>query len=83
MAGEQAPEAWIGREVTAAIVLPRYGEYGTPTNLTAWVKSGILEDVNQYGILASLSDPDDEEEAAVRRFYPWGAVLSLELEDQG
>ncbi len=78
---EQIPESWVGRRVTALVVRPHYGQYG-PTGLTAWTYVGVLEDANRHGILASVSDPEDEEEPAVRRFYPWGAVLSLELEGE-
>ncbi len=35
---------------------------------------GFLEEANELGIIASL---DFVDEAPVRKFYPWSAVLSL------
>ncbi len=44
-----------------------------------------VEDVNELGMLASLSyDPDDEEEEQpISTFYPWGSVLWLRLVEEG
>jgi hypothetical protein len=78
MAGDLLPEAWIGREVEASILnASGYDSDGFPSSLTAAYRFGILEDVSQLGIMASLwFDPDDEdEEPPDSTFYPWSSVL--------
>jgi hypothetical protein len=80
LAGEQLPEAWIGRHVVANILnAAGHDEHGFPSSLTAEYRFGILEDVNEFGILASLwYDPEDEEEEPpVSTFYPWSSVVWL------
>jgi hypothetical protein len=80
MAGDQPPEAWIGREVAANILnAAGHDEYGFPSSLTAVYRVGILEDVSDLGIVASLwYDPDDEEEEPpASTFYPWSSVVWL------
>jgi hypothetical protein len=49
------------------------------TTSTAEYRVGILEDVSNLGIVASLwFDPDDEEEEPpVSTFYPWSSVVWL------
>jgi hypothetical protein len=61
-----------------------HDEYGFPSTLTAEYRVGILEGVNQFGILASLwYDPDDEEEEPpVSTFYPWSAVVWLRPDEE-
>jgi hypothetical protein len=85
LAGDQPPEAWIGRQVCANILnAAGHDEYGFPSTLTAEYRVGILEGVNQFGILASLwYDPDDEEEKPpVSTFYPWSAVVWLRPDEE-
>ena len=80
MAGDQPPEAWIGREVEAHILnAAGHDEDGFPTTLTAVYRIGILEDVNSLGIMASLwyDEDDEEEEPPDSTFYPWSSVLWL------
>ncbi len=81
MAGDQAPRAWIGREVEANVLSAAgYDEDGMPSSLTAYYRVGILEEVSDLGIVASLSfDSEDEaEEPPVSMFYPWSSVAWLE-----
>jgi hypothetical protein len=85
LAGDQLPEAWIGRQVVANILnAAGHDEHGFPSTLTAEYRFGILEGVNQFGILASLRyDPDDEEEEPpVSTFNPWSAVVSLRPDEE-
>jgi hypothetical protein len=85
LAGDQPPEAWIGRQVVANILnAAGHDEHGFPSSLTAEYRVGILEGVNQFGILASLwYDPyDEEEEPPVSTFYPWSAVVWLRPDEE-
>ena len=85
MAGDQAPRAWIGREVEANILnAAGHDEYGFPSSLTAHYRVGMLEDVSDLGIVASLSfDSEDEaEEPPVSMFYPWSSVVWLKPVDE-
>ena len=85
MAGDQAPRVWIGREVEANIInAAGYDEDGLPSSLTAHYRVGILEDVSDLGIVASLSfDAEDEaEEPPVSMFYPWSSVVWLKPVDE-
>jgi hypothetical protein len=50
------------------------------TSLTALTYEGFLEEVNDRGIVASLSS--ETETLATSTFYPWGAVLSLRLTEE-
>ena len=70
------PDSWVGRRVEAVRpVNPDQPAYST--SLTALTYEGFLEDVNDRGIVASLSS--GAEMLATSTFYPWGAVLSLRL----
>ncbi len=85
MTGARPPEAWIGREVEANILnAAGHDQHGFPSSLTAEYRVGILEDVNEFGMLASLwYDPDDEEEEPpVSTFYPWSSVVWLRLVEE-
>lgn len=76
---DQIPRAWSGHRIAAVIVMPggvrisanyetTYApNYGTEVE-------GFLEEANELGIIASFNFVD---EAPVRTFYPWSAVLSL------
>ncbi len=66
------PQEWVGKRVEVDLVRPGATLGGT----TYW---GTLNAVTDLGIVASLST-DVRQEAQVReRFYPWGAVLSMDL----
>jgi hypothetical protein len=87
MAEAEVPYSWAGRQVAAAIVVAAgYNEYGTPLPLTAAYRVGILEAVNDLGIVASLwyFEPEDEVEEAppVSTFYPWSSVVWLRLAEE-
>jgi hypothetical protein len=82
----RVPDSWVGQQVEAQIL--QSGGYtgdGVPRPIIALYRIGTLEDVNELGMLASLSyDPDDEEEEqTISAFYPWGAVLWLRLVEEG
>ena len=86
MAKAEVPYRWAGRQVEAAIVVAAgYNEYGTPLPLTAAYRVGILEAVNDLGIVASLwyfEAEDEVEEAPVSTFYPWSSVVWLRLAEE-
>jgi hypothetical protein len=72
-------DTWVGQRVEAVILRP-WGmtdpQWGTPTSrsLTAWQDVGVIERVDDLGILASFEDKGEPEPTT---FYPWGAVLSF------
>jgi hypothetical protein len=75
------PDSWVGRQVEAVVVRPiNPDQPGYSTSLTALTYEGLLEEVNDRGVVASLSS--EVEVLAVRTFYPWGAVLSLRLTEE-
>ena len=75
---ERTPDSWVGRRVEAVVVRPvNPDQPAYSTSLTALTYEGILEEVNDLGIVASLSS--EAEMLAASTFYPWGAVLSLRL----
>jgi hypothetical protein len=62
-----------------------HDEHGFPSSLTAEYRVGILEDVTDLGIVASLRyDPKDEddEEPPLSTFYPWSSVVWLRPVDE-
>ena len=70
------PDSWVGRRVeTVRPVNPDQPAYST--SLTALTYEGLVEEVDDRGIVASLSS--GAEMLAASTFYPWGAVLSLRL----
>jgi hypothetical protein len=77
---ERVPDSWVGRRVEAVVVRPvNPDQPGYSTSLTALTYEGVLEEVNDRGIVASLSS--EPEVLAANTFYPWSAVLSLRLEE--
>lgn len=75
------PDSWIGRRVEAVLVRPvNPDQPGYSTSLTALTYKGLLEEVNDRGIVASLSS--EAEMLAASTFYPWGAILSLRLTEE-
>ncbi|MCA1719270.1 MAG: hypothetical protein LC781_21420 [Actinobacteria bacterium] len=78
MDAQSVPDSWVGRRVEAVVVRPvNPDQPGFSTSLTALTYEGVLEEVNDRGIVASLSS--EAEVLAANTFYPWGAVLSLRL----
>jgi hypothetical protein len=78
---ERIPDLWVGRRVEAVVVRPiNPGQPAYSTSLTALTYEGLLEEVNDRGIVASLSS--EAEMLAASTFYPWGAVLSLRLTEE-
>jgi hypothetical protein len=77
--GEQrTPDSWVGRRVEAVVVRPvNPDQPAYSTSLTALSYEGLLEEVNDRGIVASLSS--EAEELGASTFYPWGALLSLRI----
>jgi hypothetical protein len=80
-AGEKRiPDSWVGRRVEAVVVRPvNPDQPAYSTSLTALTYEGLLEQINDRGIVASLSS--EAEMLAASTFYPWGAVLSLRLSE--
>lgn len=68
MAGEQIPEAWIGEQVA----------------LRFWNGDGRntikckLEAINNRGV-GVVSEPEEAEGESRTYFYPWSAVLHIQL----
>jgi hypothetical protein len=79
--GERIPDSWVGRQVEAVVVRPvNPDQPAYSTSLTALTYEGLLEEVNDRGIVASLSS--EAELLAASTFYPWSAVLSLRLTEE-
>jgi hypothetical protein len=78
---ERIPDSWVGRRVEAVVVRPvNPDQPAYSTSLSALTYEGLLEEVNDRGIVASLSS--EAEMLAASTFYPWGAVLSLRLTEE-
>ena len=78
---ERTPDSWVGRRVEAVVVRPINPEQPAySTSLTALTYEGLLEEVNDRGMVASLSS--EAEILAASTFYPWGAVLSLRITEE-
>ena len=68
------PQQWVGKQVEVDLVRPG-------ATLAGVTHRGTLNAVTDLGIAASLSPdarPGAEQEAR-ERFYPWGAVLCIDL----
>ena len=66
------PQEWVGKRVEVDLVRPG-------ATLTGATYRGTLNAVTDLGMVASLStdvQPGTEER---ERFYPWSAVLSIDL----
>lgn len=71
------PNAWLGMLVEILMVsadVPQPGIRG-PGSLTARWESGILNEVNDRGIVASLSGDWNDPET----FFPWSAILRMRV----
>jgi hypothetical protein len=83
MTEQPVPASWVGRQVVASILQPQRDRRGTPGELTAKVQTGVLEEVNDWGIVASLSYGIEHEDPPLSTFHAWSAVLAMRLaEDQ-
>jgi hypothetical protein len=75
------PDSWVGRRVEAVAVRPvNPDQPAYSTSLMALIYEGLLEEVDDRGIVASLSS--EAEMLAASTFYPWSAVLSLRLTEE-
>jgi hypothetical protein len=75
---ERIPDSWVGRRVETIVVRPvNPDQPAYSTSLTALTYEGVLEEVNDRGVVASLSS--EAEVLAANTFYPWSALLSLRL----
>ena len=66
------PQEWVGKRVEVDLVRPG-------TTLMGATYQGTLNAVTDLGIVATLSTDDQPEPAKRERFYPWSAVLSVDL----
>jgi hypothetical protein len=66
------PQEWVGKRVEVDLVRPG------PT-LRGGTYQGTLNAVTDLGIVASLSTDARSETVERQRFYPWSAVLSVDL----
>jgi hypothetical protein len=66
------PQEWVGKRVEVDLVRPG------PTLMGATYQ-GTLNAVTDLGIVASLSTDARSETEERERFYPWSAVLSVDL----
>jgi hypothetical protein len=73
VAEDRAPYSWVGLRVEVSILQESYGD-GQWT-LTARDRTGTLEAVTFLGIVASLSDSEDDDEPSASTFYPWSSVI--------
>ena len=78
---DRTPDSWVGHRVGAVVVRPvNPDQPAYSTSLTALTYEGLLEEVDDRGIVAALSS--GAEMLAASTFYPWGAVLSLRLDEE-
>ena len=66
------PQEWLGKRVEVDLVRPG-------ATLTGATYQGTLNAVTDLGIVASLSTDARPETEERERFYPWSAVLSVDL----
>jgi hypothetical protein len=66
------PQEWVGKRVEVDLVRPG------PTLMGATYQ-GTLNAVTDLGIVATLSTDDHPGIEERERFYPWSAVLSIDL----
>lgn len=66
------PQEWVGKRVEVDLVRPG------PT-LMGGTYQGTLNAVTDLGIVATLSTDDRPGTGARERFYPWSAVLAVDL----
>ncbi|CAN5231163.1 MAG: hypothetical protein M3Q62_08145 [Actinomycetota bacterium] len=66
------PQEWVGKRVEVDLVRPG-------ATLMGATYRGTLNAVTDLGIVASLSIDDQPGAEKRERFYPWSAVLSVDL----
>jgi hypothetical protein len=69
----ETPHDWIGKRVEVELIRP--GGAG----LRSEHRWGTLEAVNNLGITGAFSSQTGTPAKTRRRFYPWSAVLSMDL----
>jgi hypothetical protein len=69
------PQEWVGKRVEVDLVRPG------PT-LTGATYQGTLNAVTDLGIVASVSPATRLGDEVRERFYPWSAVLSIDLSQE-
>lgn len=80
---KKTPHSWVGKEVEVGLAVPAGHLDRDPYTLHpvgGVYKLGILEEVNEHGIVGAFSGIHDvltERPAPRSRFYPWSAVLSI------
>jgi hypothetical protein len=73
------PDSWVGRRVEAVRPV-NSDQLAYSTSLTALTYEVLLEEVDDRGIVASLSS--GAKMLAASTFYPWDAALSLRLAEE-
>jgi len=68
------PQEWVGKRVEVDLVRPG-------ATLMGATHRGTLNAVTDLGIVASLSTDIQLETEERERFYPWSAVLSIDLSE--
>lgn len=71
----EIPHSWIGQRVYVGLLVPTKGT-SPPSGC---FKIGTLHHVTRHGIVGVLANPEIDEDP-VRAFYPWTAILSINLE---
>ena len=66
------PQEWVGKRVEVDLVRPG-------ATLTGSTYEGTLNAVTDLGIVASLSTDVQSGSEERERFYPWSAVVSIDL----
>ena len=78
---KRIPGSWVGRRVEAVVIRPvNPDQPAYSTSLTGLTYEGLLEEVDDRGVVASLSS--EVEVLAASTFYPWSAILSLRLTEE-
>lgn len=79
MEDNQIPDAWVGQPVRVLLLRPGgYRSNFQPLPMRGSEYEAVLEAVNDRGMVATVDfGVDEQPEPGV--FYPWGAVLSMQL----
>ncbi len=84
MTEERIPHSWVGKEVEVGLAVPAGHLDRDPYTLHpvgGVYKLGVLEEVNDLGIVGAFSGIHDAlvlpNQRPTSRFYPWSAVLSI------